>query len=80
MLPALQVLAQLRVQKPEQDVEHFPEHPLHPVLSPLYGSSISQDVRSDGMVIAATMGNAAEAAFLKNERLSIKFLSMCQVL
>lgn len=80
MLCALQVVAQLRVQSPEQDDEHLPEHPLHPVFSPPpYGSSISQEVRIDGMVIAATIGKAAVAAFLKKERLLINFSSICQL-
>lgn len=54
-----QVLVQRPLQRPLQP-------PLQPVVkSPTYGSSISQEVSNDGMVTAAIIGNATEAAFLK---------------
>lgn len=78
MLCALQVLAQDLVhpdlQPPEQD-EHPEESPPE-----RYGSSILQEVISDGIAIAATMGNATVAAFLKKERLSIIFFFIVTML
>lgn len=77
MLCALQVLAQLRLHSPEHVDEHLPEHPLQPEPPPPgLGSSISQEVRMEGITIAATIGRAAVAAFLKKERLLISFLSI----
>lgn len=71
------MLAQLRVHNPEHDDEHFPEQPLHPdPPSPGKGSSISHDVSNVGIAIAATIGRAADAAFLKNERRFIRFSFM----
>ncbi|MDE7110859.1 MAG: hypothetical protein K2O38_03040 [Muribaculaceae bacterium] len=79
MLCALQVLAQLRVQRPLQVLlqpEPQPEQPLDEPPPFIYGSSISHDVSNDGTVIAAMIGKAADAAFLKKERRLIKFLSI----
>lgn len=57
---------------PEHELEHFPPHPLHPLGSiSIRGSSISQDVSIEGIVIAARIGSDALAAFLKKSLLEM---------
>lgn len=56
---------------PTQVDEQFLEQVLHPdeldpPLLPPYGSSISHEVSNEGTAIAAIIGKAAVAAFLKN--------------
>lgn len=65
-LPQLtpQLLVHPPPQLPLQD-----EHPVdEPPPVPGYGSSISHDVSNEGIATTAKIGNAAVAAFLKNER------------